>query len=136
MKKIIYCCVLISLYMNLQAQNVTITPDGITPVSTHPRISYDAILALPSPQEGDLAYDTTFKCLRIYTDGKWLCSYQDPVNYTPNIMPLISVKGVVFQTSPAIATDASGNVYIIGHYSGSITLGANTLTPRAVMIYL
>jgi hypothetical protein len=128
MKKLIYCCVLIVLITKVHAQNVTITPDGITPVTTHPRISYDAILALPSPQEGDLAYDTTFKCLRIYTDGKWLCSYQDPSNYTPNMTPLVSIKGPMFDTSPAITADATGNTYIIGRYSGTVTIGTTTFT--------
>ena len=39
MKQSMYCCVLILLFTKAQAQNVTITPDGITPVLTHPRIS-------------------------------------------------------------------------------------------------
>lgn len=78
---------------------------------------------MPSPQEGDLAYDTTFKCLRIYSEGKWLCSYQDPSNYTPDMTPLTTIKGSVFDSSPAIATDASGNIYIVGMYSGIVTIG-------------
>ncbi|MBA4851473.1 SBBP repeat-containing protein [Emticicia sp. BO119] len=128
MKKIIYCCVLIGLLTKVQAQHVTITPAGITPVISHPRISYDAILALPSPQEGDLAYDTTFKCLRIYANGKWLCSYQNPNNYTPNLTPLVSIKGSLFDSTPSIAVDGSGNFYVVGMYSGSVTFGATTLT--------
>ncbi|RFS16894.1 SBBP repeat-containing protein [Emticicia sp. C21] len=128
MKQIIYCCVLMILFTKAKAQNVTIIPEGITPVITHPRLSYDAILALPSPQEGDLAYDTTFKCLRIYADGKWICSYQDPSNYTPNLTPIASIKGSMFDSSPAITIDASGNIYIIGMYSGTATIGSTTLT--------
>ncbi|HEY1054972.1 MAG TPA: SBBP repeat-containing protein, partial [Emticicia sp.] len=128
MKKLFYSCVLIILFIQVQAQNVTITPDGITPVVTHPRISYDAILALPNPQEGDLAYDTTFKCLRVYSDGKWLCTYQDPTNYTPNMTALVSVKGPMFENNPSIGVDALGNFYILGMYSGSVTFGTNTFT--------
>lgn len=128
MKRIVYCCVAIVLFIKVQAQNVTIMPEGITPVTTHPRISYDAILALPSPQEGDLAYDTTFKCLRIYADGKWLCSYQDPTNFTPNLTSLISIGGTDYDNAGKIAVDASGNIYIIGNYRGTVGFGSNSLT--------
>jgi hypothetical protein len=127
MKKIICCCLLIILVTKLQAQNVTITPEGITPAYTHPRISYDAILALPSPQEGNLAYDTTFHCLRIYTQGKWLCSYQNPESYTPNLTPIVSQGGTGDDSAGGIAVDASGNIYIAGSYSGTVTFGSTTL---------
>lgn len=76
------CCSLVA-----SAQNVTIFPNGITPAttSTHPRISYDQILALPNPLKGDLAYDLTFNCLRVFNGTKWLhlLSAQD-VNQTSN----------------------------------------------------
>jgi hypothetical protein len=56
------------------AQNVTISPSGITPIlsGTIQKLSYEAIRALPNPQAGDMAYDISYKCLRIYNGFKWI----------------------------------------------------------------
>ena len=76
------------------AQSVTITPDGITPASgkmNYPRLSYDALIALPNPQTGDLAYDLTFNCLRVYNGQRWVCTNQSSSNKTPIIHPEVKV---------------------------------------------
>jgi hypothetical protein len=132
MKKIFYVLVYLSLQLgNLKAQNVTITPNGITPAPTsvsYQRISYDAILALPSPVKGDMAYDITFDCLRIYNGRKWLCTYQNPKNYVPNITAIASVSGNSSVYGRKCAVDASGNVYITGYFSRSATFGSISKT--------
>jgi Beta-propeller repeat len=121
------CVVLILLTMSkLYAQNVTILPTGITPApsgAAYPRISYDAILALPSPVKGDMAYDNTFDCLRIYTGSKWVCTYQKPKD-PPNITALSTAGGTSDDYATDVAVDATGAVYITGAFSGSISFGS------------
>ena len=130
MKKLLHLFLLLALFTEVHAQNVTVTPDGITPASgtSYPRISYAAILALPNPQEGDLAYDTTNKCLRLYSAGEWLCTNRNPLNYVPNITDMASAGGQSADRGDVIAVDDSGNVYIAGNYKGTVNWGSGTLT--------
>lgn len=110
---------------HLSAQNVTITPNGITPAlsATYPRLAYDAILALGSPQKGDIAYDLTFACLRVYTGTKWICSNETPGNRAPNISPIITAGSTEFDNGESIKTDASGNIYVAGTFTGTVNFG-------------
>jgi hypothetical protein len=119
MKKIIYLSFILLFFGKTYAQNVTINPTGITPdmSGTHLRMSYDSLIALPAPSQGDFVYDTTFKCLRVYTDGKWLCSYQDPNSYSPNILQTTAAGGTGNDSGTSIAIDASGNIYVAGTFS-------------------
>ncbi len=122
MKRLYTFCFIFTLIFQAQAQNVTINPSGVTPVvilNNHPRGSYDAILALPSPKQGDIAYDSTFDCLRVYTDGKWLCSYQNPLEFIPNVIEAASAGGSGNDSGTAITVDAAGNIYVAGGYSGT-----------------
>jgi hypothetical protein len=131
MKRTLYFCILLTLTIKALAQNVNITPGGITPaiiLNNHPRLSYDGILALPAPKQGDLAYDSTFKCLRIYTEGKWLCTYQNPLEYSPNIIEAASAGGPGDDSGTTIAVDAPGNMYVAGGYSGTASFDAITKT--------
>lgn len=118
-KLYVFCFLMVSHF--LMAQNVTITPSGITPAmsGTYPRLSYDQIRALPSPSIGDMAYDNTFKCLRTYNGSKWLCTWQNPSEPTPTVMPLLTAGGPVYNSFNNVAnmtTDAAGNVYVTGAF--------------------
>lgn len=130
MKKLFYLLFLTGIVVGLQAQNVTITPTGITPSSgsSYPRLSYEAILTLPSPQKGDIAYDITFECLRVYTGNKWLCSYQQPGDFTPNSLAIASAGDTDYDSGFGIAVDGAGNVYVTGAYSGTATFGTTPKT--------
>lgn len=130
MKNLCLSAMMLVLFIPAFAQNVTITPSGITPVQngSYPRLSYDAILAIASPQIGDMAFDLTYNCLRMFMDGKWLCSYQDPSNYLPNLLAIVSAGGTGGDFGNDIVVDAGGNVYITGYFSGTATFGTTTKT--------
>jgi hypothetical protein len=114
------------------AQNVQITPTGITPApsggAAMPRISYDAIQALPSPQQGDMAYDNTYKCLRYYNGVKWikLLNSQDTPN--PSEISLTNSGTVSSYISVRnIKTDPTGNIYISGTFSSNSGTGVASI---------
>ncbi len=117
---------LCSFTMSLRtfSQNVTITPDGITPAlsGSYQRLTYDAIVALPSPNDGDIAYDVTFKCMRLYNGTKWVRLVSDDDLNLPSTTAW-SGGSPQEDAGHAIATDSSGNVFITGHFSGTATFG-------------
>lgn len=106
------------------AQNVTITPNGITPAlsGSYPRLSHDALMALPSPQSGDLAYDETFRCLRLYNKTKWVRLLSDMELNLPS-MTAWSAGGKGDDLASSVAVDTLGNVYISGSYSDTTSFG-------------
>lgn len=109
------------------SQNVTILPGGITPMQSgsYPRLSYDEIAALTSSQEGDIAYDTTFKCLRLYNGTKWVRLVSDDEN-----MPSItawSAGGTKYEESISIVLDLNKNIYITGHFRDTTTFNGTDI---------
>lgn len=101
-----------------------------TPLGIYPRITYDAILALPSPILGDMAYDITFRCLRVYNGDKWFPTYRTPDDNNPEIA-LLATQGELPNAqvgSKSVTTDASGNIYIAGEYQGTASFGTTTIT--------
>jgi hypothetical protein len=121
--------------LNIFAQNVTITPNGITPLqggsgNSFPKLSYDNILALPSPQIGDMAIDITFNCLRFFNGTRWVFFL------TSDEFAQSAIKGTLTATGSStasaygnsIAIDSIGNLYISGVYSGTATFGTTSIT--------
>lgn len=124
MKKISLFLVCICLMTSVFGQNVTINPTGITPQtsSSYPRITYNQILALPSPLKGDLAYDLTFDCLRVFNGVKWLnlLTGQD-INKAASLT--WALKSNDFLSVVDIEKDANGNIFVIGNFKQTATFG-------------
>ena len=116
------------------AQSVTIQPSGITPAvgGTYPRLTYDALIALPNPQKGDMAYDLTFNCLRVYNGNKWVCTFQSPTDPTPNMAAIAKAGGTSSDIGYGVAVDGSGNVYVTGKLRDTASFGTTNLTSAGV----
>ena len=127
MKKVLTFSLLLFIKLSLSAQNITITPNGFTPASnsSYQRLTYDQIVALTGMQEGDLAYDLTFHCLRIFNNNKWLCLSQQTIN-DPNVkIDNYGTDG--FSKFTSIEIDSLKNIYLSGYFGGTIQFGTNTL---------
>lgn len=87
------------------------------------RMTYNQMLAIPSPQAGMVAYDTDAKTLRMYDGAKWIrLSYPDDgFEATGNNELFASFASSLEEDyGTSIVTDNSGNVYLMGTYSGEI----------------
>ena len=73
MKKIYFSfmCFLF-MYSFTYGQSVTITP-SITGNIQNTRLTNVQILAIPNPQQGMMAYDMTYSCLRVFNGTEWCC---------------------------------------------------------------
>lgn len=93
-----------------------------------PKFSYDAIIALPSPQTGELAFDTTHKCLRVYNGSRWVCTFQNPNDTSPTTSAFMTAGSIGDDRGYGVAVDATGNVYITGFFMLNVTFGSTTKT--------
>ena len=123
MKKLYTLFVLCWYVCQLHAQSTTISPNVMVP----PRLSYDAILAIPSPIEGSMVFDTTNKVVRVFKESKWAAlAYSQQQTLSPGIL---TWKGEgeesvgLSETARDIAVDPEGNVYITGSFSGRLIFG-------------
>lgn len=135
MKKIIYFGLLLLLSLQSYAQHVTITPNGITPAmgGTYPRLSYENILALPSPQLGDLAYDLTYNCLRVY-NGKWKRTNDD--DDFSKVLP-VTTEGKIDDDYLERIFAGKNSTYITGSFENIMNLGHVQLLSRGMFdIYI
>lgn len=107
----------------------TITPSGISPISGGrlPQLSYTAILALPSPQTGDMVMDLSNNCVRSYNGNAWIKLQSAQDTQQPAITAQ-QCKGPGDQTGRCMTKDAGGNVYVVGYFFQTATFGSTTLT--------
>lgn len=114
--KILFLCLSVN---TLLAQNVTITPWGITPQqnSAVPRLTYNAILHM-IPSEGDMVYDLTFHCLRVYNGQNWVCNNKSNDNSIPN-MAIISSGQKGYGAKTGVF---NGEIVMAGIFTETISL--------------
>ena len=101
-----------------------------------PRLSNTAIMGMTNPTPGMVAFNTDLQCLMIYRGIKWECIG------TSSSHPLQSVNSVV---QSAIGTGTSevlkirvasdGTYYVVGKFTGNLTLGAFELTNVSAFNY-
>ncbi|GAB3518087.1 NHL repeat-containing protein [Emticicia fontis] len=117
------------------AQNVTILPSGITPNQggAVPRLSYDAIMALSAPKDGDMAYDISFHCMRLYQKDKWVKMLCDANHTSPSILAW-QMGGIGFDMGSALTTDANGNVYVAGYFQHSAQFDDTVLPGNGIAV--
>ncbi len=93
----------------------------VSPASGIQKLSYESILALASPQTGDMVFDLTFEVLRVRVATEWraVSTVGDRDSYG------------AFSTSQLfprdVAVDGSGNIYLTGNFQGTVTIAGQTI---------
>src|SRR6218665_1002863 len=137
MKNLLLIIIFIATSRLLLAQSTTITPGSQGNIQM-PRLSYDQIIAIPDPQAGMMAYDTTFKCLKYYNGNKWLCTTQTEGDG--------KLAGFAWQKKyPAvngydyaiiITTDNENNIYLAGYlHAGYTNMYIAKYSPNGTLIW-
>jgi hypothetical protein len=123
MKKHILLMVFWCFSLSVVGQNVTIRPNSITPStsSVYQKLSYDAIQALAAPVKGDMVYDLTFKCPRVYNGSKWVA-----LGLNANKPNFASIRENSSMSS--LAFDGSNNLVVCGYFNGTQDFGAGNVT--------
>jgi hypothetical protein len=143
MKKLsIVIALLLIQYISTAQNNVgvgTSTPDpsallelksnnqGVLP----PRMSYDAVLAIPNPAEGLLAYDSSGHVLRMFNGTQWvvLSQQKQSLSDAPGHFINLLTSGGTGQFYPEGMDRGSDNsLYITGGFMGMVTIGNQTIT--------
>lgn len=109
------------------AQNVTITPSGITPASGGvQKMTYEQILAISDPEIGDIVIDISNKTLRMWNGTEW-SYFLSALSQNNVILTGSSVAGDSIEYITSIDFDSNNNRYITGLYNGSVIFGTDTL---------
>ncbi len=83
--------------------------------------------AIVSPAAGLIIYNTTDSCFNYYTGTDWFKDCGRRL-YADSEILAISEGGTDDDYGKAIASDASGNLYVLGSFEGSATIGTASLT--------
>lgn len=144
MKKLFYCLALIIFGSSAIAQNVgvgTTSPDpsaildlkssnkGLLP----PRMSYAEILAIPNPAQGLIAYDSSGRVLRMFNGTEWviLSHQKKSLNDAPGNFATMAGATTTGQIKPAaLALGPDNSIYVTGSYTGSMTIGNQTINSQ------
>lgn len=129
MKYLLSLCLFLSLIGGVLSQNVTILPTGIKPEGGIPRLNYEAILSLPNPQKGDLAYDLSFDVMRMYNGSKWIY-FLTSQNLNQPAITAWGAGGTSNDRGSSVAVDRSGNVYVTGFFWENMRFGNINFTSR------
>lgn len=128
MKSIITLAVTFFFVLNLNAQNLTLTPGNQAKLNL-PRLTYDQILAIPSPESGSIVYDLTTNCIRYYNGTKWLCTDQKSSDFSATSLSAWKISetdpGNGFQSN-SIKVDNQGNIYVAGIFNDYFKVNGTT----------
>lgn len=130
MKRFFIALAFMAFFFNTssKAQNVTITPNGITPAPSGdlPRLTYEEILDLPSPSVGDMAIDLTYKTLRFFNGKDWVYFLSSSNEETP-ILTGFGFKGDSVEVNTSMAFDSQGNIILGGLFNGTLLGAGDTI---------
>lgn len=125
--KTILTSVFLFVIISSIAQNVTITPSGITPASGGiQKMTYEQILAISDPEIGDIVIDISNKTLRMWNGTEW-SYFLSALSQNNVILTGSNVVGDSLEYITTIDFDSNNNRYITGVYNGSVIFGTDTL---------
>jgi hypothetical protein len=111
------------------SQNVTILPNGITPLisggSSIETKSYFDILSIPSPNKGKVVFDSTFNCLRFFNGQRWPSTTGVPDGFS-NVGYYAGLQSTGNVSVADMAVDADGNSIVLGNFTGTLSNAAGS----------